>query len=185
MRRIADRVRGLYTAPDLVAAGMWAWSAPAGTWVLVDVQSTVPGVVQARVDLWLMTDSAEQPVGRSDPMPAAAAIEAFAFEDLTGDGLPDLLGSVADSAGTSFVVFIPGARGAMAEAMESDAGGWRFDADTDSLPSPMVTGAGGACALRLWAREPAPDGRGEGWRWLAILPGGRLGLPSARAPVSC
>lgn len=185
-----------YRAPDAVAAGAFTWTAQDGaTFVLVDIQSTIAGLVQARADLWMVTDSGIAPVGRSDVMPSAAEVGAFAFEDLTGDGLPDLLGFVADSAGTGYPVFIPGARGAMADELAAAAPGWRFTVETDSLPRavravgdvgavPAVRGdAGPACYVQLWVEDPAPDGAGGGWRFLPLLRGGRLGGPAAAPPV--
>ena len=179
-----------YRGPDAVAAGAFTWPAQDGTtFVLVDVQSTIAGLVEARADLWMVTDSGIASVGRSDVMPSAAEIGAFAFEDLTGDGLPDLLGFVADSAGTGYPVFIPGAPGAMSDELAASAPGWRFTVETDSLPRAVravraVRGAAGAaCYVQLWAEGSVPDGAGDGWRFLPVLPGGRLGGPAATPPV--
>ncbi len=177
-------MRAGYTARDLVVTG--AWTAPAadgGTFVLADVQSTLSGIVQARLDLWYATDTSTMQVGRSDVLSAAAEVGAFAFEDLTGDGLPDLLGYVADSSDTRFPVFIPGAIGQMSEELETTAPLWRFDVEGDSLASARVTSPGRACYLRLWAAGPAPDGRPEGWRYLSVLPRGRLGAPAGTPPT--
>lgn len=167
--------------------GAWTWepSGPAGTaFVLVEIQSTLEGLVQARADLWAVTDTSEVRLGRSDVMSAAAGFGAFAFEDLTGDGLPDLLGSVSDSAGTTFPVFLPGARGSMGDELESAAPGWLFAAEGDSLPFAARSGTGAFCYLGLWAEEPAPDGAAGGWRFLRLEQGGRLG-PPRQVPPSC
>ncbi len=176
-------VQQQYRAPDIVPAGAFRWIGRDGaTYVLVDVQSAIAGLVQARVDLWMLTDSGIAPLGRSDVMPSAAAIGAFAFEDLTGDGLPDLLGYVADSAGVSYPVLIPGAHGAMGEELAPAAPGWRFATDTDSLPRAVRDSRGAGCYVQLWAEDPL-DGRGDGWRYLPLLRGGRLGAPRAAVPA--
>ena len=174
-------MRRQYTSPDAEAAGGWTWTSPRGAiWVLVDVQSTVQGIVQGRADLWVSGDSGAILVGRGQPMPAAAEIGVYAFEDLTGDQLPDLFGYIADSAGVSYPVFIPGARGALAEEIEVAAPSWVFHIDEDHTPQ-VVRGAS-PCALQLWAGTPAPDNGPEDWRYLAILPHGQLGAPAPSAP---
>ena len=152
------------------------------TFVLVDVRSSIEGVVQARLDLWLVTDCGEAVVGRSDEMPSAAEIGAFTVGDLTDDGLPDLFGYVADSAGVRYPVFLPGARGGLIDELAAAAPGWRFDAQEPNEPA-AVAGMAGPCALQLWAEEPAPDGRPAGWRWLLLLRGGRLAPPTTEEPV--
>jgi hypothetical protein len=119
--------------------------------------------------------------GRSDVLPAAAEIGAYAFEDLTGDGVPDLFGYVADPAGVGFPVFFAGARGAMADLLEDAARGYRFAADAPNLPE-VVAGPSGPCALRLWA-EAAPDSTPPGWRYVAFGARGTLLPPAAAAPV--
>jgi hypothetical protein len=179
------QVRGRYTATDAGATGAWAWTAPTGAaFVLVDVQSTEEGVVQGRLDLWAVTGQQVQAVGRSAVMSSAATFGAFAFEDVTGDGLPDFLGFVADSAEVAYTVFIPGASGMMTDEIELSAPGWRFSTDQQNAPS-VVRGQAGPCALRLWAEEPAPDGQPAGWRFLEIRRrGAQLAAPSA-APPAC
>ena len=177
-------VQQQYRALDLSPAGAFRWVGPDRlTYVLVDVQSAIAGIVQARADLWAVTDSGILPVGRSDVMASAAVIGAYAFEDLTGDGLPDLLGFVADSAGIGYPVFIPGARGAMGDELAPAAPGWRFTAETDSMPRAVRGSGGAACYVQLWAVPAAPDAQGEGWRYLSLRPGGRLGPPEAAPPV--
>lgn len=179
-------VRGRYTAADAAPTGAWAWTAPTGeVYVLADVQSTEEGVVQGRVDLWAVSGPQAQIVGRSAVMPSAAAFGAFAFEDVTGDGLPDLLGFVADSAEVSYAVFIPGASGTMVDEIELSAPGWRFSTDPQHAPD-LVRGPSGPCALRLWAEEPAPDRQPAGWRFLEILRRGpqQLAAP-ATVPPAC
>ena len=148
-------------------------------YVLIDVQSAIEDLVQARAELWLVNDSAVERVGRSDVMPSAAEFGAFAFADLTADGLPDLFGYVADSAGIKYPVFIPGARGGMVELIADAAPGWRFSTEDPELPE-VIAGPTGACALQLWAETP-PDGSTEGWRYLVLRPDG-LGAPQAQAP---
>lgn len=175
-------MRARYTARDVVVAGAWTWTAPNGlVFVLADVQSALEGLVQARLDLWVATDSTLEGVGRSDAMSAAAEFGAYTFDDLTGDQLPDFLGYVADSAGTTYPVFLPGAVGAMADELEAAAAGWHF-VTLDSLPAPLRRASGTACGLRLWAEAPAPDGREAGWRYLRLDAAGRLGRPGAAAP---
>lgn len=167
---------------DAIAAGAWTWEGPDGrSWVLVDVQSSVPELVQARVDLWTGDSAGVELVGRSDVMPSVAEFGAYEFDDITGDGVPDLLGYVADSAAVSYAVFIPGARGAMADALEEAARGWRF-ATADDTPPQLVRGIGGVCALQLWAEEP-PDSAAAGWRWLSLGRNGALAPPSRESPV--
>jgi hypothetical protein len=180
--RSAELVRRQYRSQDAIAAGAWTWVSPRGpVWVLVDVQSTIEGIVQARADLWGADSAGIALVGRSQPMPAAAEIGAWAFEDLTGDGIPDLFGYVADSAGVTYPVFIPGGRGALGEEIEVVAPSWVFPTDEDHTPQ-LLRGAA-PCALQLWADVPAPDNGPAGWRYLAIIPEGHLAPPSAVAPV--
>ncbi len=178
------QVRGRYTATDAGATGAWAWMAPTGVaFVLVDVQSTEEGVVQGRLDLWSVAGRQVQSVGQSAVMSSAATFGAFAFEDVTGDGLPDLLGFVADSAEVGYPVFIPGASGMMTDELELGAPGWRFSTDQQNAPD-IVRGPAGPCALRLWAEEPAPDGQPAGWRFLEIQRrGAQLAPPSAAVPA--
>ena len=178
------QVRGRYTATDAAATGAWAWTAPTGgVFVLVDVQSTEEGVVQGRLDLWAVTGRQVQSVGQSAVMSSAATFGAFSFEDVTGDGLPDLLGFVADSAEVAYPTFISGASGMMTDELELSAPGWRFSTDQQNAPD-IVRGPAGPCALRLWAEEPAPDGLPAGWRFMEIQRrGARLAPPAAAAPA--
>ena len=179
----AERVRLAYTQPDAIAAAAYTWTSPAGPlFVLVDVESGVTGVVQSRADLWMATDSAPIRLGRSDVMASAASIGAFAFQDVTGDGLPDLLGYVADSAGASYPVFFAGARGAMGDQIETVAPGYRFTADPEEAPR-VLTGPRGPCGIQLWADEPAPDSQPAGWRYLLVRQGNELAPPTAQTPV--
>ena len=175
-------MRAQYLARDVAAAGAWTWEAPGvGTWVLIDVQSLIENLVQARAELWLATDSGVTLVGRSDVMPSAAEFGAFAFEDLTGDGLPDLFGYVADSAAVRYPVFVTGARGGMIENIADAAPGWRFSAEDSELPE-VLRSLQEACALRLWAEAPVPDGGAEGWRYLTLRRRGELSAPQVQAP---
>ena len=108
--------------------------------------------------------------------------QGYAFEDLTGDGLPDLFGYVADSAGVSYPIFLVGARGSMTDELATAAPAWRFTTGEDHLPQ-LLTGTGGPCALQLWAESPAPDGQAEGWRYLRLVPvDGPLARPQVQAP---
>lgn len=182
-QRAVSRVRNAYTSADAVPAAAYTWTAPDGTiFVLVDVESGIEGVVQARADLWAAAAGVPARLARSDVMPSAATIGVFAFGDLTGDGLPDLLGYVEDSAGEAFPVFLPGARGMLVDELEEAAGGFRLSAEPEEAPT-VVTGPGGPCALEFWTASPAPDSQPAGWRYLALLPGGRLGAPASVAPV--
>ncbi len=175
-------MRDRYTSRDAVASGAWAWTAPDGTvWVLVDLESAVKDLVEGRLDLWSSADGGVQRVGRSDVMPAAAEFTGFAFEDVTGDGIPDFLGAVSDSAGSTFPIFIPGARGAMSDELELAGHGWQFTAAEDNPPQ-LARGARGACAIQVWAEQPA-DGAPAGWRWLPIGARGALGAPTATLPA--
>ncbi len=181
--RAADRVRVTYTRPDAIAAAAYTWTSPTGpVFVLVDVESGTAGVVQARADLWVETDSAPVRLGRSDVMASAATIGAFAFEDVTGDGLPDLLGFVADSTGASYPIFLAGARGSMGDQIEIAAAGWRFSAEPESAPR-IYGGPHGSCGVQLWADEPAPDSQPAGWRYLVVQRDGQLAPPTARPPA--
>jgi hypothetical protein len=182
----AEAVRAGYRAPDIAAAGAWVWEGPLGvTFVLVDAQGAIAGIVQARADLWAVTDSGVSPVGRSEVMPSVAEIGAFAFEDLTGDGFPDLFGWVADSAGVRYPIFLVGATGGLREEIAIAASRWVFESEPDGERVPdVLPGPGRACAIRLWALEPAPDRGVEGWRYLPVLPDGRLGPPQ-RNPPDC
>ncbi len=175
-------VHQAYRSSDAVAAAAYTWTAPTGiVFVLVDVESGIEGVVQARADLWAVGDSAPVRLARSDLMPSAATIGAFAFADVTGDGIPDLLGYVADSAGTSYPIFLAGARGTMADQIEPAAAGFRLSAEPEEAPR-VLAGPHGACALQLWAEAPAPDSGAAGWRYLALRPSGELGSPTVNAP---
>ncbi len=178
-------MRRQYRSGDVIAGGAWVWpSGPGRTFVLVDAQSGLDGLVQARADLWLVGDGAAERVGRSDVMPSAARFGAWRFEDLTGDGIPDLFGYVADSAGVGYPVFLPGAAGALREEIAIAAATWRFATDENPSSEPdVVMGSAGACALKLWAEEPLPDGSPGGWRYLTILRDGRLDPPRADAPM--
>lgn len=178
------QVRETYRSRDAVAAALYTWTAPGGiVFVLVDVESGIRGVTQARADLWAAGDSTPILLGRSDVMPSAATIGAFAFEDVTGDGLPDLLGYVADSAGAAYPIFLAGARGMMADQLETAAAGFRLSAEPEEAPH-VFAGPRGPCALVLWAEAPAPDSGAAGWRYLAVRPAGELGPPTA-APPQC
>ena len=182
--RVAERVRLTYMQPDAVAAAAYTWTSPAGAvFVLVDVESGEAGVVQSRADLWVETDNAPVRLGRSDVMPSAASIGAFAFEDVTGDGIPDLLGYVADSAGVSYPIFLVGARGSMGDQIETAATGYRFSADPEAAPR-VFGGPHGPCGIQVWADEPAPDSQPAGWRYLLVQRAAQLGPPSAQPP-SC
>ena len=58
-------VRARYQSPDLAASGAWTWVGPDGAvFVLVDAQSTVENLVQARADLWMALDTAVLPLGQ-------------------------------------------------------------------------------------------------------------------------
>ncbi len=182
--RAVQAVRNAYTSGDAVPASEFTWAAPDSTlFVLVDVESGIEGVTQARADLWVAGAGAPARLARSDVMPSAATIGAFAFADLTGDGLPDLLGYVQDSAGTAFPIFLPGARGMLVDELQDAAGGFRLAAEPEQAPA-VVSGPRGPCALEFWAEAPAPDSQPAGWRYLALRPGGRLGAPTPVAP-SC
>lgn len=182
--RASLEVRQTYRGADAVAGAAYTWTAPAGlVFVLVDVESGVPGVVQARADLWVAGDSAPLRLGRSDVMPSAATIGAFAFDDVTGDGLPDLLGYVADSAGVSYPIFLAGARGMMSEGLEAAAPGFRLSAEPEEAPH-VYQGPHGACALAVWAEAPTPDSTAPGWRYLALQGNGELG-PARATPPEC
>lgn len=175
-------MRSQYRARDIVAAGAWTWVAADGSiYVLIDAQSAIMDLVQARAELWRVTDSSVTPVGRSDVMSSAAEFGAYTFEDLTGDGVPDFFGYVADSAGVSYPVFLPGARGGLIEELAPAAPGWRFATEDPDTPQ-IVRGPGGACALQLRATDAPPDGQPEGWRYLALFRSGTLGPPRAVAP---
>lgn len=182
-QRASELVRTQYVARDLIAAGAFTWTAaPETTFVMVDAQSAIDGMVQARADLWLVTGATAQQLGRSDMMPSAAEFGAWAFEDLTGDGLPELFGYVADSAGVSYPVFIPGSLGALTEEIAGSAPGYLF-ATEDSLPS-VLRGVRRACALKVWAEAPVPDSQPAGWRYFPVLADGQLMRP-IREPPTC
>ncbi len=182
--RAAEQVRQTYTQPDAIAAAAFTWTSPVGAiFVLVDVESGTAGVVQSRADLWVESDSAPVRLARSDVMPSAASIGAFAFEDVTGDGIPDLLGYVADSAGVSYPIFLVGARGSMGDQIETAAPGYRFSADPEEAPR-IYSGPHGPCGIQLWADEPAPDSQPAGWRYLLVQRASQLAPPAAQPP-SC
>ncbi|MGA2382503.1 MAG: hypothetical protein ABSG61_03630 [Gemmatimonadales bacterium] len=182
--RVTERVRQTYTQSDAVAAAAYTWTSPVGAiFVLVDVESGTAGVVQSRADLWVDTDSAPVRIARSDVMASAASIGVFAFEDVTGDGIPDLLGYVADSAGVSYPIFLVGARGSIGDQIETAAPGYRFSADPEAAPR-VYGGPHGPCGIQLWADEPAPDSQPAGWRYLLVQRGTQLAPPAVQPP-SC
>lgn len=181
--RLAELVRSRYTAPDVEAAGAWVWTGPDSVhFVLVDVQSAIQGVVQGRAELWMASDSDAALFGRSEVLPSVAQIGAYAFEDLSGDGVPDLFGFVSDSSGVTYPVFIPGSRPGMTEEITLAAAGWRFSVEEEYQPRTHAPG-GVVCAIQLWAEEPAPDGAAPGWRWLALQRDGRLAPPTGVPPT--
>ena len=54
--RSVAAVRARYQSSDMIAAGAWTWVAPDGTtFVLIDAQSTVEDLVQARAVRGLLT----------------------------------------------------------------------------------------------------------------------------------
>jgi hypothetical protein len=180
----ASAVRARYSSSDQVASAAWAWTAPDSTiFVMIDVQSTIEGVVQGRADLWSVSGGEPTVLGRSAVMPSMASLRAFSFEDVTGDGLPDFFGVVADSADTEYPVFLPGAHGALVEELEIAGSGYRFSLDEANAPA-ILRGTGRlACALQLWAEEPAADSLPSGWRYLALGRGGQLERPSVTPPA--
>jgi hypothetical protein len=180
----AAKVRTHYTSSDQVASSAWAWTAPdSAVFVMIDVQSTIEGVVQGRADLWVVSGDGPTVVGRSAVMPSMASLGVFSFEDITGDGLPDFFGFVADSADTEYPVFLPGAHGALVEELEIAGSGYRFSLDEANAPA-ILRGTGRlACALQLWAEEPAADSLPSGWRYLALGRGGQLERPSVTPPA--
>lgn|GEM_PF-6973456 len=172
-----------YTTRDVIANAAWTWTSPAGpVFVMVDVESAIEGVVQATADLWMVADGTAQRVGRSEVLPSVAGMRVFAFEDLTGDGLPDFLGAVADSAEVEYPVFFPGARANLTEEIETAGSGYRFGTDEEDPPSVLRGPGGHACAIQLWAEEPTPDSLAAGWRYLALLRGGALAKPTVVSP---
>jgi hypothetical protein len=182
--RAAFAVRDQYTARDAVANAAWTWTSPAGpVFVMVDVESAVEGVVQATADLWMVADGKAQRVGRSELLPSVASMGVFAFEDLTGDGLPDFLGAIADSAQVEYPVFFPGARANLTEEIETAGSGYHFSTDEANPPAVLRGPGGQACALQLWADEPTPDSLPAGWRYLALQRAGELAKPTAAPPV--
>lgn len=176
-------MRARYTTSDVDPAAAWTWTAPGGTvWVIVDVESAVEGVVQAVADLWAVAGGTPRRVARSQVMPSVASIRALVFEDLTGDSVPDFLGTIADSAEAEYPVFLPGAQANLIEELEAAGAGYHFDTADPNGPAVLPGRAGRACALRLWALEPAPDSFPAGWRYLPLLRGGGLGRPSPLPP---
>ncbi|MGD0484073.1 MAG: hypothetical protein ABSB58_05380, partial [Gemmatimonadales bacterium] len=134
--RAAFAVRDQYTARDVVANAAWTWTSPAGpVFVMVDVESGVEGVAQATADLWMVADGKAQRVGRSELLPSVASMGVFVFEDLTGDGLPDVLGAVADSAQVEYPVFFPGARANLTEEIETAGTGYHFSTGEENTPT--------------------------------------------------
>jgi hypothetical protein len=176
-------VRARYTSSDQVASAAWAWTALDSTiFVMVDVQSTVEGVVQGRADLWTVSGGEPTALGRSAVMPSMATLGSFWFEDLTGDGLPDFFGYIADSSDTRYPVFLPGAHGALVEELEIAGAGFRFSLDEANAPNVLRGPDDLACALQMWVGEPAPDSLPSGWRYLAFGRGGQLQRPSVTPP---
>jgi hypothetical protein len=182
--RAAYAVRDGYTSPDVMPSAAWTWVAPDSTvYVIVDVESAIEGVVQAVADLWSVTDDAAPVrVARSQLMPSVASMRAFAFEDVTGDGVPDFLGAVADSSEEEYPVFLPGARANLVDELELTGTGYHFDTGEANPPALYRGPDGRPCAVQLWATDPVPDSQPEGWRYLALLRGGQLARPAASPP---
>lgn len=184
--RAAFAVKDRYTSPDAVASAAWTWVAPDSTvYVIVDLESAIEGVVQAVADLWSVTgDAAPVRVARSQLMPSVASMRAFAFEDVTGDGVPDFLGAVADSSEEEYPVFLPGARASLIDELELAGTGYHFDTGEPNAPALYRGPAALPCAIQVWATDPAPDSQPAGWRYLALLRGGQLARPTV-APPDC
>ena len=181
--RAAYAVKGQYTAPDVIANAAWTWTAPDSVvFVVVDVESAIEGVVQATVDLWSVADGAPQRFARSELLPSVASLSALVFEDLTGDGIPDFLGTVADSAGVEYPVFFPGARANLTEEIQMAGSGYHFSTDEQTPPAVLRGLSGMACAVQLWADGSVPDSLPAGWRFLALLRNGALDKPMPLAP---
>jgi hypothetical protein len=89
---------------------------------------------------------------------------------------------VADSADIRYLVFLPGARGSIVDALAAAAPGWQFDVLDPNEPE-VIGGFDGPCALRIRVDEPAPDGRPGGWRWLRLRRGGELAPPDVTEPA--
>ncbi len=171
-------MRERYTTPDVVASAAWTWTAPdSSVWVVVDVESAIEGVVQAVADLWTVSGGAPRRVARSQLMPSVASMRAIVFEDLTGDGVPDLLVAIADSSEDEYPVFLPGAPANLVDEIESAGAGYHFDLAEPNTPAVLRGPDGRGCALRLWASDPAPDSLPAGWRYLAFQRGGELARP--------
>ena len=171
--RAAYAVRDRYTSPDVVPSAAWTWTAPDGTvYVMVDVESAIEGVVQAVADLWSVSGGTPLRVARSEVMPSVASMRALVFEDVTGDGLPDLLGAVADSAEVEYPIFMPGAKANLVDELQIAGSGYRFDIGDPNTPAVVPGRDGAGCALRLWAVDPVPDSLPAGWRFLALLRSG-------------
>lgn len=180
--RIAETVRTQYRAHDVEAAGAWVWTGPDGvSYVMVDVESAVQGIVQGRAELWMANEQQAQLFGRSEAMPSVAELGAYSFTDLTGDTIPDFFGYVADSSGISYPVFFPGAHPGMNEEIAISAPGWHFATDDEHLPQTWGP-PGRPCALQLWADDSLPDSAPAGWRWLSIHRTGELGAPARSSP---
>jgi hypothetical protein len=181
--RAAYAVRDQYTSRDAVPDAAWTWTSPSGTvFVMVDVESGVEGVVQGVADLWTVVDGTPRRVARSQLMPSVASMTALLFEDLTGDGVPDFLGLVADSAQIEYPVFLPGAQANLIDELELAGAGYHFDTSEQNAPTVLRGPGGRACALQLWAEAPAPDSLPAGRRYLGLLRGGRLDKPSPVPP---
>ena len=176
-------MRDQYRSSDAVPNAAWTWTSPAGpVFVLVDVESGIEGVVQGVADLWTVVDGTPRRVARSQLMPSVASIGGLAFEDLTGDGVPDFLGLVADSAQAEYPVFLPGAQANLIDELETAGAGYHFATGEQNAPTVLRGPGGHACALQLWAEQPAPDSLPAGWRYLALLRGGALDKPSPVPP---
>jgi hypothetical protein len=183
VERAAYAVRDQYTSRDAVANAAWTWTSPAGAvFVMVDVESGIDGVVQAVADLWTVVDGTPRRIARSQVMPSVASMGAIFFEDITGDGVPDFLGLVADSAETAYPIFLPGAQANLIDELEIAGVGYHFDVSEQNAPTVLSGPGGRACALQLWAEAPTPDSLPAGWRYLALLRGGQLDKPSPVPP---
>ena len=173
-----------YHAHDVEAAAAWVWTGKDGvSYVMIDAQSAVQGIVQGRAELWIANEQQAALFGQSETLPSVAEFGAYAFEDMTGDTVPDFFGYVSDSSGISYPVFIPGAHPGMNEQIAINAPGWHFSTDEDHMPTPFGP-PGRPCALQLWAQDSLPDQGAAGWRWMSILHGGDL-APPAKSPPDC
>lgn len=171
-----DRVRASYTSPEVDAFASWETSVGPERLLAVALRSFPPYDPVLRIDFWMAdVNGAPYRYARSEVFSGANEIEVSRFEDLSGDGVPDLAAEIMDTLSGSRSVLLLGARGTVDDVLDVVARGWLFTVGPPRVPESA------ACAIRIWALDPAPDSLAAGWRYLPVTERG-VGRPQSRLP---